>query len=196
MTGYIMTIPSPTPDIGDSFNRADGALAGATPTGSRAWQISGAGTTVPGIADGALKALSGQGNRLAAVTVGRRNYDVRYRIAAANTGTIVPSVALQATDDGNHVALLHRLNAGLPQYVIARRRDNVVQDLLQTNVVPRAGDYVLMRVRGGNSFTLVVNGVVLGSAGVTGWEDKSLVGFSFNAMDTVSSFDDFQVFLR
>lgn len=196
MPGIRFTIPTPVQQIADDFNRADGALGGSTPIGARAWQVIGAGTVVPGIAASALKAISGTGNRLAVVSLGRPNYDIQYRIASARAVTIINGVAMQATDESNFVALNHRVSETQAGYVLARRRAGVVYPILDTGVAPKAGDYVHIRVRDGKNFTLTVNGMNLGTAVVDGWEDKSLAGFFLNGADTETSFDDFAVFVR
>lgn len=196
MPGIRFTIPSPVQQVADDFNRANGALTGSTPTGARPWQIIGAGTVVPGIAANALKAISGTGNRLAVVALGRPNYDLQYRIASARAGTVIHGVAMQATDENDFVALNHRASETQASYVIARRRAGVVYPILDTGVAPKAGDYVHVRVRDGKNFTLTVNGMNLGTAVVDGWEAKSLAGFFLNGADTETSFDDFAAFVR
>lgn len=196
MSGIRFTIRTTVADISDNFNRANGALSGSTPVGARLWQIIGAGTAVPGIVSNTLKAISGTGNRIAVVNIGRGNYDFSYRIAATPAVTIVHSVALQATDESNYVAVNHRVDGITPGYVIARRASGVVSPVLSTGVVPMAGDFVKVRVRGGKNFTLIVNGVILGTAVVDGWEAKVLGGFMINGADTDTAFDDLEIVLR
>lgn len=195
MRGVRLVVRSLIADIVDTFNRANGPLTGLTEVGGRTWQIMGGSSTVPGISNKTLKAISGSGNQIAAVSHTGPDYDISYRIAAVRAPSMVPSAGLEITDINNHVLISHRFDVNTPEYVIYRRLSGVLNVALRTGVAPGVGDSVYLQVRGATK-TLIVNGIQIGTVELAGWENKNLAGFVVNGADTDSAFDNFAIYER
>lgn len=197
MAGARINLRTIVSDILDEFKGAK-ALDGSTTTrGNGVWSKRGSQTTVATVNGGVVRATSGTGNTPYVLNTGRPNFSIGYTLAAVLTPTVINTPVWRVDAAGESwYTILHRAMAATPEYVIAwRGTSGSYNQLMNTGVVPKAGDKVRVDVQA-DTVSLYVNGRFIGGATMVTNPTDYNAGLMVNGADTATAFADYAIYLR
>lgn len=189
--GYPYT-PPPVNPIVDTFNRADGVLAGSTTSdGDAVWAASG-GTTI-GVVSNRAKATGGSGNSYAWIETSAPDGLIKATIADVSgaPATQIAGILFRYQDDNNHWTLQLRSTSSIGDYALIRRTTGTAATIAASGVIPLDGDAIEIELAG-NSIVVRVNGVQIINQSAASFATATKHGLYANNSDTVSAWDSWE----